>query len=91
MLRERRGYSDIDIERERLARPQMPTPDTLDIIDTYLADADARGVDALTVRRVVEMTHATDPVATEALRAQLAQCRSDNFKPPLYMVRPIST
>ncbi|MFI6776677.1 DUF1152 domain-containing protein [Nocardia sp. NPDC050412] len=93
LLRERRGYSDIDIERERLAhrrRPQMPTPDTLDIIDGYLADADARGVDALTVRRVIEMTHATNPEATEALRAQLTQCRSDNFKPPLYMVRPIS-
>ncbi|WP_062983453.1 DUF1152 domain-containing protein [Nocardia anaemiae] len=94
LLRERRGYSDIDIERERLVhrrRPQMPTPDTLDIIDGYIADADARGVDALTVRRVIEMTHATDPAATQALRAQLAHCRSDNFKPPLYMVRPIST
>ncbi|WP_433527325.1 DUF1152 domain-containing protein [Nocardia pseudovaccinii] len=93
LLRERRGYSDIDIERERLAhrrRPQMPTPDTLDFIDGYSADASARGIDALTVRRVIEMTHATEPSATEALRAKLARCRSDNFKPPLYMVRPIS-
>ncbi|MGW4770369.1 DUF1152 domain-containing protein [Nocardia sp. NPDC004278] len=93
LLRERRGYSDIDIERERLEhrrRPQRPTPDALDIIDDYVADAEARGVDALTVRRVIEMTHATDPSATEALRAQLAHCRSNNFKPPLYLVRPIA-
>ncbi len=91
LLRERRGYSDIDIERDRLTHrrlPMMPAPDTLEIIDGYTTSADARGVDALTVRRVIELTHATDPAATEALREQLAHCRPDNFKPPLYMVRP---
>ncbi|MFI5715992.1 DUF1152 domain-containing protein [Nocardia sp. NPDC051750] len=92
LLRERRGYSDIDIERDRLAhrrRPRRPDRDALDVIDRYATDADARSVDALTIRRVIELASATEPAATEALRIQLAESRSDNFKPPLYLVHPL--
>ncbi|WP_280308287.1 DUF1152 domain-containing protein [Nocardia abscessus] len=91
LLREHRGYSDIDVERDRLlhrARPRMPDADTLTLIDGYTADAYARGVDALTVRRVIELTGATYPAATAALRDHLARSRPDNFRPPLYTVQP---
>ncbi|MFI9638056.1 DUF1152 domain-containing protein [Nocardia sp. NPDC051929] len=91
LLRERRGYSDIDVERNRLVHrspPRMPDAKTLAIIDGYCAHADARGVDALTVRRVIELTAATHPAATAALREHLARSRPGNFLPPLYMVQP---
>ncbi|MFF2555336.1 DUF1152 domain-containing protein [Nocardia sp. NPDC058058] len=91
LLRQVRGYSDIDIERRRLqTRPEarQPTEGALDLIDRYAADAAARSIDALTIRRVAELVHATDPEAVEALRVSLMRMRPSQFRPPLYLTRP---
>jgi hypothetical protein len=91
LLRERRGYSDIDIERTRSTRlrpAQQPAGDALAIIDRHISHAADCGVDAVTVRRIAELTCATNPAATQALRDLLASRRPHNFRPPLYLVRP---
>ncbi|MFF0487490.1 DUF1152 domain-containing protein [Nocardia sp. NPDC004068] len=90
VLRKRRGYSDVDIERQRLTnRPptRTPTVETVAMIDGYVADADRRGLDALTLRRVSELVGATDTRSAEALREILRQHRPRNFRPPLYECR----
>lgn len=90
LLRDRRGYSDVDIERNRLTNrpnPRKPTPDALVDIDRYSNEAAARGVDALTVRRVLELANATDSSASESMRALLLRERAHRFQPPLYEVR----
>ncbi|MFJ1457243.1 DUF1152 domain-containing protein [Nocardia sp. N2S4-5] len=91
ILRVRRGYSDIDIEREKAERrlvSRMPAQDVLNYIDRHAVSAVARGVDALTIRRIAELVGATDPLATEALRDYLSRHRPRNFAPPLYLTVP---
>lgn len=91
LLRRDRGYSDIDVERRRLrTRPptRRPAEDAMEVIDRYAGDASARGIDALTIRRVAELVHATDFEATDALRISLMRKRSSHFRPPLYLTRP---
>nr|WP_280393105.1 DUF1152 domain-containing protein [Nocardia brasiliensis] len=88
-IRDRRGYSDIDIERQRQAthrKPRMPTPATLDEIDRYTHAASLRGVDALTVRRVIELCGASGAEVGAALRGLLSRRRPDKLRPPLYLV-----
>ncbi|MGW6425856.1 DUF1152 domain-containing protein [Nocardia sp. NPDC055053] len=87
-VRDRRGTTDIDIERRRLAtrsHPRSPSANAIAILDQYVKDAAARGTDALTIRRVLELTDATDPSSATAMREQLRQQRPDNFQPPLYI------
>ncbi|MFG1798361.1 DUF1152 domain-containing protein [Nocardia sp. NPDC049149] len=88
-IRTHRGYSDIDIERKRLAtqhEPRIPTGDTIGDIDRYTQGARIRGVNALTLRRVIELTGATGAEAGNALRGMLGRERPDNMRPPVYLV-----
>ncbi|MFI6042613.1 hypothetical protein ACIA8C_13320 [Nocardia sp. NPDC051321] len=87
--RARRGYSDIDTERNRHAtrrEPRAPTTETIGDIDRYRHNASRRGVNALTLRRVIELTGATGADAGNALRKMLEHERPDNMRPPLYLV-----
>lgn len=93
-IRARRGYSDIDTERDRLSvRREQRTPsiDTIDDIDRYAQSAGLRGVDALTIRRVIELTGAGGVQAGEMLRDMLGRERPGNMRPPLYLIRPLSS
>ncbi|MBF6240485.1 DUF1152 domain-containing protein [Nocardia otitidiscaviarum] len=93
ILRDRRGYSDIDFERRRASSrsaARMPTEEALTTIDEYAVDAARRGVDALTVRRVIELSGATDALAMRALRESLSKWRPARFVPPLYLVSLVS-
>ncbi|MGW6122370.1 DUF1152 domain-containing protein [Nocardia sp. NPDC055165] len=90
LLRNHRGYSDIDIERNRHTNrfaARTHRPEVLAEIDRYAVDAAHRGIDALTVRRVIELAEATDLPASESLRELLSRERPDRFQPPLYTVR----
>ncbi|MGW6697270.1 DUF1152 domain-containing protein [Nocardia sp. NPDC055049] len=89
LLRNHRGYSDIDIERNRLTNrfaARTPRPEVLAEVDRYAIDAAHRGIDALTVRRVIELAEATDLPASESLRELLSRERPDRFHPPIYAV-----
>ncbi|MFD3596420.1 DUF1152 domain-containing protein [Nocardia sp. NPDC058640] len=89
LLRDQRGYSDVDIERNRLVKrpaPRVPTAEVIDEIDRYTTDAAARGVDALTIRRVIELVGATDTHSAGSLRQLLTSQRPNNFLPPMYLV-----
>ncbi|MGW4847392.1 DUF1152 domain-containing protein [Nocardia brasiliensis] len=89
-IRTLRGYSDIDIERNRLAayrEPRMPTTiHALSEIDRYAQAASLRGVDALTLRRAIELTGAAGTDGGKALRDMLRRERPNNMRPPLYLV-----
>ncbi|MEV0293335.1 DUF1152 domain-containing protein [Nocardia sp. NPDC050710] len=88
-IRARRGYSDIDTERNRLSthrEQQMPTADTIDDIDRYAHTASLRGVNALTMRRVFELSGAVGADAGNMLRDLLGRERPNNMRPPLYLV-----
>ncbi len=91
LLRNRRGYSDIDVERLKLTnRPSalMPTADALAEIDRYADNGARRGLKALTIRRIFELVNATSVPAAESLRGLLSCERPDNFHPPIYTVNP---
>jgi hypothetical protein len=87
LFRDRRGYSDIDVERRKLATisAQSPLADPLGVIDQYAELAVGRGVDALTLRRVFELVRAIDPESSGALRRTLMEVRADRVVPPLYL------
>ncbi|WP_327113460.1 DUF1152 domain-containing protein [Nocardia sp. NBC_01730] len=88
-IRARRGYSDIDTERSRLSahrEQRTPTVDTIGDIDRYAHAASRRGVNALTIRRVIELTGAVGANAGDALRDLLRRERPSNMRPPLYLV-----
>lgn len=90
-IRARRGHSDIDIERHRvtaLREQRMPTVDSIGDIDRYAHAASLRGVNALTVRRVIELTGAMGADAGDALRGLLRRERPSNMRPPLYLLGP---
>lgn len=89
-IRERRGYSDIDTERERLSAglgTHTPPSAALGKIDRYAQSASLRGVDALTIRRVFELTGAVGAHAGDAVRELLGRERPRNMQPPLYLTR----
>ncbi|WP_069166087.1 DUF1152 domain-containing protein [Nocardia altamirensis] len=88
-IRVHRGHSDIDTERNRLAaqrEPRKPTIDTVGEIDRYAKAASLRGVNALTLRRVIELAGARGADAGNALRDMLLRERQDCMCPPLYLV-----
>ncbi|WP_228002452.1 DUF1152 domain-containing protein [Nocardia australiensis] len=88
-IRARRGYSDIDTERNRLSahrERRTPTVNSIDDIDRYAHAASLRGVDALTIRRVIELAGALDADDGNALRDLLTRERPINMRPPLYLV-----
>ncbi|WP_280212800.1 DUF1152 domain-containing protein [Nocardia cyriacigeorgica] len=88
-VRKRLGYSDIDIERDRLAAGfgvDPPTTVTVDEIDRYAHSASLRGADALTIRRVIELTGAVGADGGYAVRELLGRERPRNWRPPLYLV-----
>lgn len=88
-IRDRRGYSDIDTERNRLStyrEQRTPTVDSIGDIDRYAHAASLRGVNALTIRRVIELTGAIGADAGDALRDLLRRERPSNMRPPLYLV-----
>ncbi len=92
LLRDRRGgRSELDIERRRSVEDRSkvvePSVESLEIIDRQVEATLARGVDALTLRRVAEMVSAVDPATTSALRRLLAEHRGNNFRPPIYILR----
>ncbi|NKY89781.1 DUF1152 domain-containing protein [Nocardia veterana] len=90
VLRRCRGYSDVDVERDKLARrdaARVPTVGPVAEIDRYAVKAAERGIDALTVRRVSELIGAIDPDSAAALRRILERRRLSNFRPPLYTCR----
>ncbi|GEM31479.1 hypothetical protein NN3_24860 [Nocardia neocaledoniensis NBRC 108232] len=94
VLRSRRGYSDVDVERNRLSghfAARTPTADVLAEIDQYSKDAAARGIDALTIRRVIELAGATDTPSAETLRELLSRQRPDRFRPPLFTARSLES
>ncbi|MFE6920984.1 DUF1152 domain-containing protein [Nocardia sp. NPDC057663] len=73
LLRSQRGYIDIDSTRlMNHSAPRTPTADVLDEIDRYANGAARSGVDALTVRRVIELAGTTEAPAAESLRELLA-------------------
>lgn len=85
-----RGYVDIDIERRKLASrtaSRAVVPGSMSHLDRYAAEAAARGVDALTIRRCLELTHATAPESAGIFRRWLADHRPGRFQPPLYLVK----
>ncbi|MEU5409853.1 DUF1152 domain-containing protein [Nocardia asteroides] len=91
LVRARRGISDIDIERDRLTVRRQPRTsgfDAIGLLDRYVHEAAARGTDALTIRRVLELTDATSPTAATSMREQLRRHRPENFLPPLYLTSP---
>ncbi|MEV5838459.1 DUF1152 domain-containing protein [Nocardia sp. NPDC052112] len=88
-IRARRGYSDIDTERIRLSahrERRTPTANSIVDIDRYAHAASVRGINALTIRRVIELTGAMGADAGEALRDLLRRERPSNMRPPLYLV-----
>ncbi|MDE1671258.1 DUF1152 domain-containing protein [Nocardia gipuzkoensis] len=88
-IRAHRGYSDIDTERDRLSahrEQRTPTADSIGDIDRYARAASLRGVNALTIRRVIELTGAISADAGEVLRVRLGRERPYNLRPPLYLV-----
>ncbi|PPJ34070.1 hypothetical protein C5E45_03345 [Nocardia nova] len=94
VLRHRRGYSDVDIERDKLAnrdRVRVPTVGPVAEIDRYAVEAAERGIDALTVRRVSELIGVIDPDSAAALRRSLERLRPSNFRPPLYVCRALNS
>lgn len=85
-VRRFRRFSDIDIERRRLhtrSQPRHPGPEAIARLDLYAAAAANRGIGALTTRRVLELSAATDPQSTLALLQLLEHHRPNNFRPPL--------
>ncbi|WP_369024054.1 DUF1152 domain-containing protein [Nocardia cyriacigeorgica] len=89
-IRDRRGYSDIDTERDRLSTGlgnRTPTTAVLRKIDRYALSASLRGVDALTIRRVFELTGAIGAHAGDTVRDLLGRERPRNMQPPLYLTR----
>ena len=89
LIRDHRGHTDIDVERDRLiTRPKSRMPDsaTLSQIDRYASGAADRGINALTLRRVFELSAATGIEATTALRELLRSKRASRMRPPLYLV-----
>ncbi|WP_280201416.1 DUF1152 domain-containing protein [Nocardia cyriacigeorgica] len=88
-IRRRLGYTDIDTERDRLsARPSTytpPTAATVGEIDRYTQAAAARGVHALTIRRVIELAGAGGADGGAAIRDLLGHDRPHNMRPPLYL------
>ncbi len=88
-IRRRRGYTDIDTERDRLsARPSAyapPTAATVGEIDRYAHAAAARGVNALTIRRVIELAGTGGADGGAAIRDLLGHDRPHNMRPPLYL------
>lgn len=88
-IRARRGYSDIDTERNRLSahrEQRTPTVDLIGDIDRYAHAASLRSINALTIRRVIELTGAIGADAGDALRDLLRRERPSNMRPPLYLV-----
>lgn len=83
------GRSEIDFEEAKAQRLSgnpaiIPGLATLPNIDAYAAEAAARGVDHLSMRRLIELTGATDEAAATALRKLLAGSRPTRYEPPLY-------
>src|SRR5699024_5052593 len=83
------GRSEIDFEEAKAQRLSgnpaiMPGLTTLPSIDAYAAEAATRGVDHLSIRRLIELTGATDEASATALRKLLAGNRPTRYEPPLY-------
>lgn len=86
------GRSELDYERAKAQRlneraAAMPGLETLNTVDEYAAEAAVRGADHLSIRRLVELTGATDEAATKELRQLLAVNRPERYEPPLYHAR----
>ncbi|WP_158675588.1 DUF1152 domain-containing protein [Nocardia stercoris] len=84
------GASEIDYERRKAAsRPVARTPDdtTVEVVDRHATEAAGRGIDAVTVRRLCELTAATGVAESACLRALLARERVTQFRPPLFLTR----
>ncbi|MCX4094432.1 DUF1152 domain-containing protein [Nocardia sp. alder85J] len=86
VVRAARGRTDIDIERDRRDRSSttVPVTDPLTVIDRHAGTATARGADALTIRRVLELCRTAGPAADE-MRVQLTTHRSHHLHGPLYL------
>ncbi|MGH3777424.1 MAG: DUF1152 domain-containing protein [Pseudonocardiaceae bacterium] len=85
------GVSEISYETAKAARlrhrrPYLPTHADLVTIDRHAADAQARGADYVTVRRLAELVGVTSEKEFTAFRTLLADRRADRYQPPLYHV-----
>lgn len=69
-------------------RPYVPGLSDLARVDEVAAEAMARGVDFITVRRLAEMLGVRNIGGLTSLRRLLAAERPELYDPPLYAVRP---
>ncbi|MBA0124335.1 DUF1152 domain-containing protein [Haloechinothrix sp. YIM 98757] len=88
-IRELRGTSEIDYERDKAGRlatgnAEAPTVESLRAIDDYVSEAANRGIDYLTIRRAAELVNAMNTSALQQLRQLLRAERSGQYVPPLY-------
>lgn len=88
---ERTGISEIAYETRKAARlhnrpAHVPTTSDLAAIDQHAADANHRGADFLSTRRLTELLGATSLDAYLALSKLLADERPDRYEPSLYRV-----
>jgi hypothetical protein len=83
------GVSEIDYETRKAVRQhgnpsREPRIDDLVKVDAYAAEARARGVDFISVRRIAELLGATSMSDMTALRQLLAAARRGQYEPPVY-------
>jgi len=87
------GRSELDHERSKAERRRSsttPAPQLDDLVATvyrYSADAQRRGIDYLTFRRLAEVAGLTAKDATR-LRQRLIAEQPERYVPPLWSIRP---
>ncbi|WP_158882255.1 DUF1152 domain-containing protein [Amycolatopsis anabasis] len=86
-IRELRGTSELDYERAKARSRPAARPATLAAVDKHAMEANRRGADYLSVRRLAELVGATDPPSLAGLRQLLTRARPNRYLPPLYHVR----
>jgi hypothetical protein len=86
------GFSEIDYEREKAARPDSSRPvATLESLDPLVSEfeyeAANRGIDFVTFRRIAEALHLPSHLAA-TLRAHLVATRPSHHVWPLWAINP---
>jgi hypothetical protein len=96
IVREATGVSEIEYEirkatRANRHRPQPVTETDLSTVDRHAADAQTRGADFISMRRLAELLGATTLATYAQMCSLLAACRPDNCGPSVYRTPPGSS